>query len=119
MNALRTRLVDDLRIRNYSPRTIRTYVAWITKLARHFGRSPDELFPEQIREYQQFLIETQKLSWSGRFAGLRVAFDIASSWHVTTDAISMVGGLYLLRGAPHVLRYSLPLRAVVTRGEPG
>lgn len=64
MNALRTRLVDDLRIRNYSPRTIRTYVAWITKFARHFGRSPDELGPEQIREYQQFLIDTQKLSWS-------------------------------------------------------
>ena len=64
MNALRTRLVEDLRIRNYSPRTIHTYVGWIERFAKHFGRSPEELGPSEIRTFQEFLVDTQKASWS-------------------------------------------------------
>ncbi|NLY00324.1 MAG: hypothetical protein GXY83_29860, partial [Rhodopirellula sp.] len=32
--------------------------------ARHFGRSPDQLGPEEIRQYQVYLVEQKKASWS-------------------------------------------------------
>jgi hypothetical protein len=41
MSPLRQRFVDDLRLRNYSPRTIEAYVAGVLRFAKHFGRSPE------------------------------------------------------------------------------
>lgn len=63
MTPLRQRLVDDLRVRNYSPRTIEAYVAGVVRFAKHFGRSPDLLGPEDVRTFQLHLIE-RKVSWS-------------------------------------------------------
>jgi integrase/recombinase XerD len=60
---LRQRLIDDLRIRNYAPRTIQAYVAAVAKLARHFGRSPDLLGPEDLRAFQVHLVNA-RASWS-------------------------------------------------------
>ena len=43
MTPLRQRYVDDLRLRNKSPRTIETYVLRVAQFAKHFGRSPEVL----------------------------------------------------------------------------
>lgn len=64
MTALRQRMIQELSVRNYSPRTIQTYLLHISHFARHFGKSPDLLGPEEIRLYQVYLIEEKKLSWS-------------------------------------------------------
>jgi integrase/recombinase XerD len=64
MTILRQRMIEDLRIRNYAERTIETYVERVAEFARHFGRSPDRLGPEQIRQYQLHLRETRKASWA-------------------------------------------------------
>lgn len=63
MTPLRQRFIDDLRLRNYAHRTIETYVAHVAAFAKHFGRSPDLLGPEEIRAYQLHLL-ARKLSWS-------------------------------------------------------
>jgi len=63
MTPLRQRLVDDLRLRNYSPRTIEIYVAHVARLAKHFGRSPELLGSEEMRAFQLHLLE-RKVSWS-------------------------------------------------------
>ena len=63
MTALRQRLVDDLRLRNYSERTVESYVGGVARFARHFGRSPDLLGPDEIRAYQLHLFQ-RKVSWS-------------------------------------------------------
>jgi site-specific recombinase XerD len=63
MTPLRQRLIDDLRLRNYSPRTMEAYVAGVAKFAKHFGRSPDQLGREQLRDFQLHLLE-QHTSWS-------------------------------------------------------
>lgn len=63
MTPLRQRLIDDLRLRNYSPRTIEAYVAGVAKLAQHFGNTPDTLGPEHVRDFQLHLL-SKKTSWS-------------------------------------------------------
>ncbi len=61
---LRTRLTEDLRIRNYAPRTIATYVRCVALFAKYFGRSPEEMGEGEIREYQRYLVEEKKSSWA-------------------------------------------------------
>jgi integrase/recombinase XerD len=63
MTPLRQRFIDDLRIRNYSPRTVEAYVAGVARFAKHFGRSPELLGPEDLRAFQLHLLE-QRVSWS-------------------------------------------------------
>ena len=64
MTPLRQRFLEDLRLRNLSPRTIACYVSRVAAFARHFGRSPDQLGPEQIRQYQLHLRDVKQASWS-------------------------------------------------------
>ena len=63
MTPLRQRFVDDLRVRNYSPRTIERYVSLAARFAAHFGRSPELLGPEEVRAYQVHLV-ARGVSWS-------------------------------------------------------
>src|SRR5262245_7138136 len=76
MSALRQRFIEDLRVRNYSPRTVQAYVAAVVKLARHLKRSPDQAGAEEIRRFQVELLAKEP-SWS-QFnqivAGLRFFF---------------------------------------------
>ncbi len=56
MTPLRQRFLDDLRMRNLSPRTQDAYVRAVAQFAKHFKRSPDQLGREHIREYLLHLI---------------------------------------------------------------
>jgi site-specific recombinase XerD len=64
MTPLRQRFLDDLQLRNYSPRTQETYLSHIVRFSRHFGRSPARLGPEEIRAYQLHLLHERHVSWS-------------------------------------------------------
>ena len=63
MTPLRQRFIDDLRLRNYSPRTIEAYVAGVARFAKHFGKSPELLGTEHLRDFQLHLLE-RHVSWS-------------------------------------------------------
>lgn len=56
MSSLRQRMIDDMRIRNFSPRTMKSYLYRVRRFAKHFDRCPSELGPEQIRTYLLYLI---------------------------------------------------------------
>ena len=64
MTTLRQRLIDDLRVRNRSAHTIKAYVACIANFARYFGKSPELLGPEEIRQYQVYLVNERRVSLS-------------------------------------------------------
>jgi integrase/recombinase XerD len=63
MTKLRQRMMDDLRLRNYSELTIRSYIESVADFARYFNQSPEHLGPEQIRDYKLHLINEPKLAW--------------------------------------------------------
>jgi integrase/recombinase XerD len=64
MTPLRLRMIDDMTIRNLAPGTIEAYVQAVAAFAKHFGKSPDILGPEEVRAYQIHLVKGRKVSWS-------------------------------------------------------
>src|SRR5271156_5726260 len=55
-------MLEELERRNYAPGTIRCYIRTVEHFARHFRRSPDQLGPEHIREYQAAMFTKWKLA---------------------------------------------------------
>lgn len=64
MSSLRHRMQIDLRLRNYSRATERTYLYHADRFAAHFSRSPARLGPDHIRSYLLHLIDERGCSWS-------------------------------------------------------
>ena len=62
MTPLRQRMREDMQVRNLSPHTQRAYIENVARFARHFGRSPVELGPEEIHSYQVYLTRERKLA---------------------------------------------------------
>ena len=56
ISELRQRMQEELRLRNFSPHTVRAYTATVADFARYFHKSPDQLGPEQVRRYQLYLL---------------------------------------------------------------
>jgi integrase/recombinase XerD len=74
---LRKLMLDELQRRNYAQNTVRSYIKAVEDFARYFGKPPERLGPEHIREYQVHLFRDRKLAAStveGRAAALRFLF---------------------------------------------
>ena len=63
MTPLRQRMIEDLKIRDYSEHTIAAYVSAVYRLAKFFHKSPDKLGREEIRAFLVDLVEQKKVSW--------------------------------------------------------
>jgi integrase/recombinase XerD len=44
-------MTEELQLRNFSEVTIKTYVRVVQRFAKHFGKSPEKLGAEQVRQY--------------------------------------------------------------------
>ncbi len=62
MTQLRRKMLEELQRRNYSEITTRKYLHVVTNFAKHFGKSPDKLGPDQLRTYQAYLLKKRKLA---------------------------------------------------------
>ena len=87
MTQLRKMMLEELERRNYSQSTVRTYVKTIADLARYFKRSPDQLGPDQLRQYQAYLFRERKLAANTvnqRTAALRFFFvtTLKKPWNI-------------------------------------
>jgi site-specific recombinase XerD len=55
-------MLEELQRRNYSDRTIRYYLQAVALFAKHFGKRPDQLGPDELRTYQAYLLRERKLA---------------------------------------------------------
>lgn len=63
MTPLRQRFIQDLQLRNRSPKTVATYVMHVRNFAAFFHQSPDRLGAEQVHRYLVHLLHEKKASW--------------------------------------------------------
>ena len=56
MTSLRKRMIRELELHRKSPRTIEAYVTAVAQLASHYGRSPDCVTIEEVRDFLHYLI---------------------------------------------------------------
>ena len=61
MTRLRKLMLEELQRRNFSSETIRGYLGTVERFATHFGKPPDRLGPDHIRQWQ--LIYFTNGSW--------------------------------------------------------
>jgi integrase/recombinase XerD len=59
---LRQRMLEELQRRNYSPATTRGYILAVKQLAEYFGKSPEQLGAEEVRQFQLHLLNEKKLA---------------------------------------------------------
>lgn len=62
MTSLRQRMIDDMQIRNLSLNTQKSYLLQVAAFAKYFSQSPEDLGPEEIRDYQIYLINDKQLA---------------------------------------------------------
>jgi site-specific recombinase XerD len=57
-------MIEDLELRRLAPGTVGAYVRAVAQFAGHFKRSPDQLSPEDARQYLVHLLQKRRVSWS-------------------------------------------------------
>lgn len=79
MNGYIRRMAEDMQIRNMAANTIDSYTYHVDKFCQHFGKPAEELGQDEIREYQLFLVNEKKASWSSfnqAVCGLRFLYEV-------------------------------------------
>ena len=79
VSPLRQRMIDDMTVRNFAPNTQESYLHQVALFARHFGRSPERLGPEEIRTYQIYLAKERRAAVGTRsvaVSALRFLFKV-------------------------------------------
>ena len=64
MTPLRERMIRELELQRKSPLTVDAYVKAVAQLAKHYGRSPDAISVEEVRDYLHYLITDKKAAFS-------------------------------------------------------
>ena len=62
MTRLRKLMLEELQRRNFSSETIRGYLGTVERFAKYFGKPPDRLGPDHIRQWQACLLHERKLA---------------------------------------------------------
>lgn len=60
MSQLKQRFIRDLKLRNFSPKTVQCYVCALERVSLHFGRCPSGLSKEELKSYLELQINQGK-----------------------------------------------------------
>jgi site-specific recombinase XerD len=87
LNPFIQRMAEDMQLRNLADSTIDAYTYHVDKFCQFFGKPADQLGPEEIRQYQLYLVNEKKASWSSfnqAVCGLRFLYEVTlqRSWAV-------------------------------------
>ena len=77
MNPFIQRMVGDMQLRNLADATIDAYTFHVDKFCQFFGKPADQLGPEEIRQYQLYLVNEKKASWS--------SFNLTGMMHLSVN----------------------------------
>jgi len=64
MSRLRQRMLEDMQLRGFAEKTQDAYLRGVRQLADHFGKSPEEISEEELRQYFLYLKNEKKASRS-------------------------------------------------------
>ena len=64
MTHLRKRMIEDMQLRGLSERTQETYLRTVRQLAEYYGRSPDQISEEELRQYFLYLENEKQVAAS-------------------------------------------------------
>ncbi len=108
MGILRDRMIEEMKLRNFSPATQASYVYAISRLTKYHHKSPDQLSKEDIRGFLVHLTVERKLSpnsLTGYCSGLRFFYNETLGWDEnklfippTKEAFTSARGVQSRRG---------------------
>lgn len=87
MGELGRKMKMDMELKSLSLRTIQTYLSWMKKYTLHYGRSPEKLGDEDIRDYLYFLLKEKKVAQ----ASINQAYSALKFFYQTTLGRSWQG----------------------------
>ena len=64
MTALRQKMIDQMTLRGFAPKTHEAYLHAVSGLASYYRTPPDRLTNAQIQAYLVYLLSERKLAWS-------------------------------------------------------
>ena len=64
MTSLRQQMTDEMQLRGLSSRTQQNYLNVVRQLAEYYGKSPDQIGEEELRQYFLYLMNEKRLSSS-------------------------------------------------------
>lgn len=88
MTPLREKMIRDMQIKGFSPKTQKAYLTNVEAFARYYGKSPEDLEHEDIKNYLYYLIKTKGVSKpyiNGVYSGLKFLYTttMGKGWDMT------------------------------------
>lgn len=78
MSELRQRMVEEMQLRRFAEATQTAYLHWVSELAKHYHKSPDQISREEVRSWFLYLTNERKLSRSSvtvAFSGIKFFYE--------------------------------------------
>jgi hypothetical protein len=116
VSPLRQRMIEDMKVRNFAANTQDSYLRQVSLFARHFGKSPEQLGPEEIRTYQIYLTDGKKVSVGTRI----VAVSALWFFYAVTHLFRVENGkLRYVHTLTHLLQANFQGRGAAPNGSNG
>jgi integrase len=64
MTSLRQKMIEDMQLHGFAERTQKSYMQAVRQLAEYYGKSPDQISEEELRQYFLYLKNVKKVSRS-------------------------------------------------------
>ena len=80
MSKLRDKMTKDMELRSFSPRTVETYLGWVERFSKHYGKSPDKLGDDDIRDFLHYLLKER----NAKQATVNLAYNSLKFFYMTT-----------------------------------
>jgi integrase/recombinase XerD len=86
MGVLKDRMKMDMELKNFSIRTIKSYLSWVKDFTTHYGVSPEKLGDDDIRNYLYHLLKEKRASQSSMnqaYSALRFFYEktLGRTWN--------------------------------------